>query len=170
MKQVKLNSPKKKVVAIDLLQEIYAFFKPITDKKGVELIIHNDFPEDHQEFLTDKVKLLQILTNLINNAIKFTEKGFIKISASIQDNFFQFEVRDSGCGISKENLSLIFDRFRQIEGKEGTIQGGTGLGLAICKAYIELIGGKIAVFSEPFVGSTFIFTWPFKEIPKNSLI
>jgi PAS domain S-box-containing protein len=151
-----------KVLLNELLQEVYSFFKPITDKKGLDLIMNTEIAKVPNELITDGVKLRQILTNLINNAIKFTAKGQIKITNYQQDNFIHFEVHDSGCGISKENQSVIFERFRQIDLDEGLIQVGTGLGLAICKAYIELIGGNIAVYSQLGTGSTFTFSWPFK--------
>lgn len=151
-----------KVLLNELLQEVYSFFKPITDKKGLDLIMNMEISQGQNELMTDGVKLRQILTNLINNALKFTEKGYIKITSYRQDNLIHFEVQDTGCGISKENQSIIFDRFRQIDRDEGAIQGGTGLGLAICKAYIELIGGSIAVYSQPGSGSTFTFSWPFR--------
>ncbi len=158
-----------KVNISQIMNDLVSFFYQITEKKNLQLTISSMVGNDQDECKTDGVKLRQILTNLINNAIKFTDCGFIKVLVSVKDHLFYFEVQDSGCGISKENQSVIFDRFRQVDDKKGsTLQVGTGLGLAISKAYIELNGGKISVSSEPGKGSAFSFTWPYvsaKELP-----
>lgn len=152
-----------KVIISQFIKELYSFFKPITSNKNLEFEMDVDIPADKDNCITDGVKLRQILTNLINNAIKFTGFGFIRVAVKLEGQFLKFDVQDSGCGISKENQAVIFDRFRQVENGSGSFQVGTGLGLAICKAYIELNGGTIVVYSEPGSGSTFSFTWPYKS-------
>ena len=115
---------------------------------------------------TDKTKLNQILSNLLSNAIKFTEKGEIAAwYKTTDDDKIIFSVKDTGIGIDKKDQKIIFERFRRIE-NDHTIQfGGTGLGLAISKAYVEMMGGTIAVESELGKGTLFTVTIP--NIKKN---
>jgi len=118
--------------------------------------------------LTDSTKLNQILTNLIGNAIKNTPSGTIELNYSVHNGKeLLFSVKDSGIGIPKEYHEIIFDRFRQVETALTRKQGGTGLGLAITKAYIELLGGRIWLESEPNKGSNFLFTIPYIPIEED---
>jgi CheY-like chemotaxis protein len=116
---------------------------------------------------TDETKLIQILTNLINNALKFTKSGNIEFGYSIKDDFVEFMVSDTGIGISKDNQSKIFERFYQVESSITRQYGGTGLGLSICRAYARLLKGEIIVESKPGSGSIFYLTLPFKSSPKG---
>ncbi|MBS2211519.1 ABC transporter substrate-binding protein [Carboxylicivirga mesophila] len=111
---------------------------------------------------TDVTRLRQILTNLLENAVKFTEKGTIEfgVCLSKNDKSLIFYVKDTGVGIKKERVSQIFDRFFREEERFGANLGGTGLGLSIAKNLVELLGGKIHVESTPGVGSKFYFTHP----------
>ncbi len=116
----------------------------------------------------DPVRLIQILTNLINNAIKFTNNGSIKVNCklnkwSAERVIIEFSVTDSGIGIAEDKLDHIFNSFTQADTTTSRVYGGTGLGLAICKNLVELQGGKIGVKSEINKGSQFFFTIPFKE-------
>ncbi|WP_372774402.1 response regulator [Mangrovibacterium sp.] len=121
--------------------------------------------------ITDEVKLNQILTNLITNAIKNTPSGTIELGYSLRKNTdILFYVRDTGIGIPKEFHELIFERFRQVDTKLNREKGGTGLGLAISKAYVELLGGTMWVESNPNEGSTFFFTIPYKPINQEPLV
>lgn len=153
-----------KVHIISMMKELYSFFRPITSGKMLDFDIRITEQGDFDECITDGVKLRQILTNLINNAIKFTDCGQIEVTVKPGNRYLLFDVKDSGCGISKDDQEIVFDRFRQVENGSGTLQMGTGLGLAICKAYIEMNGGSIWVTSEIGKGSTFSFTWPFKSV------
>jgi signal transduction histidine kinase len=114
--------------------------------------------------LTDSTKLIQILSNLINNAIKFTKKGRIDFGYVLKDNFLEFYVKDTGIGIPQEYHSLIFERFYQVDRAVSRQYNGTGLGLSICKGYVELIGGTIRVESEPGKGTRFVFTIPYSRV------
>jgi signal transduction histidine kinase len=111
---------------------------------------------------TDGEKLKHILQNLINNAIKFTEKGQITVAARHihEDDFIQFTVVDTGIGISEESLPVIFERFRQLDSSETRNHGGVGIGLYIVKQFTELLGGTVDVESEFGKGSTFTITIP----------
>ncbi len=118
------------------------------------------FPELKNEIIldTDQGKLNQILTNLLKNALKFTEKGTIQLSIeTFEDGHIQFSVRDSGMGISEDMQKVIFDRFRQVDESNTRSFGGTGLGLAISKGLAELLGGDLWVESKLGEGSTFNF-------------
>lgn len=119
---------------------------------------------------TDTIKLNQIITNLISNALKNTNKGSIELGSMLNDeNNLLFYVRDTGIGISRENHEIIFDRFRQIDTTLTRNQGGTGLGLAITKAYVELLGGKIWLESEPGKGSTFYVNIPYIPVQEDAI-
>ena len=115
----------------------------------------------------DEVKIKQVLNNLISNALKFTEKGFVEYGCSIVEiekkPFLLFVVSDTGLGIAKTDHAGIFDRFQQANYTTNKKYGGTGLGLAISKAYIELMGGKIWIDSDIGKGSKFYFTIPYKQ-------
>jgi len=130
-----------------------------TDVKVLALEVKGDC-----EIETDVIRLLQIMKNLVNNAIKFTEKGEVRIGCKIAasaHNIILF-VQDSGVGISDENFEVIFDQFRQIDGSNTRKFGGTGLGLAICKNLVEMMGGKIWVESSKEKGALFQVELPRK--------
>jgi PAS domain S-box-containing protein len=110
--------------------------------------------------LSDRDMLHQALLNVLDNAVKFTEKGEVTLGVSSRDSSVLFEVRDTGIGISAENVGVIFDRFRQIDGSSSRKYGGMGIGLYLAKKSIELLGGRIEVKSEPRKGSLFSVTVP----------
>jgi len=110
---------------------------------------------------TDETKLRQVLTNLIGNALKFTEQGMIEFGCNQQSGMLEFYVRDTGIGIAPEMHLVIFERFRQANDNPKKEYGGNGLGLAISKAYVELLGGSIWLESVQGKGSTFRFTIPY---------
>jgi len=118
--------------------------------------------------ITDEVRLNQVILNLLNNSLKFTEKGTIRFGYNLVDNTIQFFVIDSGLGMSKEDVEIIFERFGQ--GKEGkkSKYGGAGLGLSISKRIVELLGGEIWVESELNKGTAFYFTIGFKRFKLNN--
>lgn len=117
--------------------------------------------DEETHIVTDGTKLIQILSNLINNSVKFTRQGQIDFGYVQEENFLEFFVKDTGIGISPDHISKIFERFYQVDGAVSRQYGGTGLGLSICKAYVELLGGKIWLNSEPDKGTLFKFTIPY---------
>ena len=116
----------------------------------------------------DPVRLRQVLINLLSNAVKFTEKGRVSVHVGLEENepedrpLLHFEVADTGLGICREKLSLIFEPFSQADGSLTRLYGGTGLGLTICARFVEMMGGRIWVESEPGHGSRFHFTARFQ--------
>jgi len=148
-----------------LFNELYLTFtqqKEKLDKKELT-IIYNDQPSKQHTINTDPQRLKQIMTNLLGNALKFTEKGFIEFGFDlVSADKYMFFVKDTGIGISPENQQLIFKRFSQVDGSHTRNYGGTGLGLSISKNLAELMGGKLWVDSVQGKGSTFYFTLPLK--------
>jgi len=141
----------------EVMHYTFSLFKEKVESKNLTLdcIIAEDF-----SLFTDKVRLQQVLTNLLNNALKFTEKGYIKIGYIVEKEFVKFYVEDSGIGIAKENQDIVFNRFRQVDEDFTRTYGGTGLGLAISKALVENLGGNIWLESNLNKGTTFYFTVP----------
>ncbi|CAM2069626.1 Response regulator [Sulfidibacter corallicola] len=138
-----------------LIDVVITMSKLLGSKKPVELI--NAVPPDCT-VRADGNRLQQILFNLIGNAIKFTDRGFIKIKARTVDDTVRVAIADTGIGIPREKHQQIFETFEQAEGATDRLHGGTGLGLAITKQLVELHGGTIWVESEIGKGSTFFFT------------
>ncbi len=123
---------------------------------------HIDKPEVN--IMADRTNLGKILTNLIKNGIKFTKSGFVEVGYKLTNDYMiEFFVKDTGIGIPSQKLSLIFEKFRQLEDVNTKQYGGTGIGLTITKKLVELFGGQIWVESKKDVGSTFYFTIPYKE-------
>jgi signal transduction histidine kinase len=124
-------------------------FVPKAAEKKINMICEPGLSDSDALVLTDNTKLSQILSNLMSNALKFTDKGTIKIGYKLVGNFLEFCVSDTGIGISPEHHARIFDRFYQVSNAMERLYEGTGLGLAISKAYVEHLGGKIWLSSEP---------------------
>ncbi len=137
------------------------FFKPETKQKGIELVATKNLSPKESFVLTDREKIYAVLTNLIKNAIKFTDSGSIEFGCERKGKNLEFFVKDSGLGIPKSQQKIIFERFRQANETITRTHEGSGLGLAISKAYVEMLGGKIWVESALGKGSTFYFTIPF---------
>jgi CheY-like chemotaxis protein len=114
-------------------------------------------------FEADQIKLIEILTNLIDNAFKFTKEGQIDVDLKLKGEFLKFSVKDTGIGIDPIYHQHIFERFRQIEANDHRQYGGSGLGLSIAKAYVEEMGGTIWLKSALNQGSEFYFTIPCKK-------
>ncbi|MFO7791070.1 MAG: response regulator [Bacteroidota bacterium] len=163
--QVKVNNSKFRLH--ELLTDMQKMFKYRARYKELELIL--DLP-DHAEDLwikSDAGKLKQIITNLLNNAFKYTSKGEIRFGYKPENTFLEFFVADTGCGIPEDKQELIFERFVQAN-NDGlqTPYNGSGLGLSIAQAYVKMLGGEIHVKSKPGKGSTFYFTIQPEDIMK----
>jgi PAS domain S-box-containing protein len=142
------------------LEYIYTFFKPETEAKGMQLFFKNTLPAKEAIIKTDREKVFAILSNLVKNAIKYTNDGFVELGCKKKGDYLEFFVKDTGIGIPKDRQEAIFERFIQADIDDKMARQGAGLGLSISKAYIEILGGKIWVESEDGVGSIFYFTLP----------
>lgn len=151
----------KKVHLNKLLEELNSFFKPLVNKE-MSFSIHKGLSDEQSYILTDEVKIRQILTNLITNAIKFTDSGDITAGYHLKNNELEFFIEDTGIGIPENLQDEIFKRFHKVEVEKTRLYQGVGLGLSICKANVDLLNGKIWVKSESGKGSTFYFTIPYK--------
>lgn len=138
----------------ELLTEIYEYAKILNKDKKLEIIL--DINNEDLIVKTDFVKLRQILINLISNAIKFTEKGYVKIEQKIHNDTLKIIVSDTGCGIKNEDLNKLFNAFTQLEDSKTKRFEGTGLGLTIVKKLTSLLGGSVSVESVVGSGSKFI--------------
>ncbi len=154
-----------------LLNELNIFFQSALRSNKKSKLKLNIIKENKAFYIhTDKTRLNQILINLVGNAIKFTEKGTVSLSYKIENNEIIFSVKDTGIGMTQEELHFVFDRFRQGDETNKRQYGGTGLGLSISKEFVELLGGKIFVESEKGKGSTFYFTLPYNNKIEESPI
>ncbi|WP_289055332.1 sensor histidine kinase [Carboxylicivirga marina] len=136
----------------------------------MEISFANTSHKEELLITSDETRLKQVLINLINNAIKYTEKGSVKVDYNTNASHVIFRVSDTGVGIHPDNIETIFERFVKIEG-ENTVKDGTGLGLAISKSIIETLGGELAVSSELSKGSVFTVTLPLqtaKTLPSSN--
>ena len=136
-------------------------FGIIAKQNNISINLKTTLPDEASIIITDSTKLIQILSNLINNAVKFTKNGQIDFGYVLKDKFLEFFVKDTGIGILPEYHSRIFDRFYQVDSAVSRQYSGTGLGLSICRGYVELLGGTIKVESEPGKGTIFVFTIPY---------
>jgi len=141
-----------------LISEVANMILPQADQKKIELLQTGNGTDVH--LTSDESKCRHILQNLIGNAVKFTAKGKVEITATRSGDFIEIVVTDTGIGISEAHLPHIFDEFRQADGSTSRRFGGTGLGLAIAKKYADMLGGTISVKSVPGKGSAFTFSLP----------
>lgn len=144
-----------------LIKEMHDLFSLRIKEKGLSFTYETALDDENCYITSDKTIINRILCNLIENALKFTQQGFIKLGYLIKQNSLIFFVKDSGIGISSENMNRIFDRFMQEEKGLSLKYGGLGLGLAISKENASLLGGDITVESEKGKGSTFYFSIPY---------
>ncbi len=155
-----------------ILDELFAqFSKENSADDGIDFRVNKTLSDEETLVITEERKLRQILSNLLNNAFKFTSSGYIEYGYHLIDNnFLEFYVQDSGIGIQKEKQEIIFERFRQVEETFTRKYGGTGLGLAISKGFVELMGGKIRMETQEDKGTTFYFTIPYKPVGSEAKI
>ncbi len=146
----------------EVLNSMHSLFLPVAQEKQIDLLIANEL-QSVSVIETDKMKLEQILKNLLSNALKFTSAGYVKLRVKELPNnpqWVEFAVEDTGVGIPKEKLDLVFEAFTQADGSTKRKYGGTGLGLSISRQLARLLGGEIRVSSEPAKGSAFRLVVP----------
>lgn len=174
--QIKIN--KQECDINELLKEQLVMFRQYIDrmdKSHLELRLNWKWPDRKLTILTDPFRVKQILSNLMNNAVKFTEEGYIEVGiGQSEEKTVRIWVKDTGIGVSENKQAIIFDRFRQGHRSRTKLYGGTGLGLAISKNLAELLGGEMGVISGDHAGSEFWFTLPAnlvrrKNTPKDYL-
>ena len=156
----KLELNKEEVDVIKLIERVADSFVAQAKEKGLELKLN--FAKDSINANVDADKIIQVFTNLLGNALKFTDQGQIEISVMQKESEIECAVSDTGIGIAKDNLPKLFTKFQQFSRVPGAGEKGTGLGLSIAKGIIELHQGKIWAQSEPGKGTKFTFTLPKK--------
>jgi len=143
------------------VQEAFKSLKFLSEPKGVDLQVK--FGESLPSIKFDKDGIIQVLTNLVGNAVKFTPRGSVTISVQQENSEIHVEIRDSGLGIKTEDIPRLFQPFEQLDQGKGRVKGGTGLGLAITREIVLAHGGRIWAESEIGKGSSFHFTLPIQE-------
>ena len=153
--------------------ELYKTIKvTIPKKKPIKFkLIKSSVPAEHN-IVTDEIKLKQVIINLLTNAIKYTDEGFVKFKYEIdeQQSLIHFTIEDTGTGIEEDHQQHVFDRFKRVENDKSIQVGGLGLGLSISKAYIEILGGTIRFESKMGEGSTFYFSIPLQYVKSEPII
>jgi signal transduction histidine kinase/ligand-binding sensor domain-containing protein/CheY-like chemotaxis protein len=144
----------------EFLDHLYSAFLLLNSNENVKLILRNELNVQKLRIRTDKLRAKQILTNLINNALKFTATGNVELGLKMNGNNLAFYVKDSGLGIPEKDLEIIFERFRKSEDDNNVLFRGAGLGLAISRALASLMGGNLTVESEFGKGSVFTLLLP----------
>ncbi len=166
-------SLKNEVIALNTflleLQSVFLSTREMKEKPGVKLRLVKTLG-DEINIISDEVRLRQVLTNLISNAIKFTEEGYVEFGYELtrDGEFLEFFVKDTGIGFSESKQKVIFDRFMQVDHTSTRKYGGSGLGLAISKGFIDLMGGNIWAESKTGLGSKFYFTIPYRVTRKDT--
>ncbi len=161
-KSVKISRER---VDLDLiLWKTYEQFRHLASSRGLAFNYTIFQGDASPEVFTDRYKVMQVLRNLVSNAIKFTHKGRVEYGYSLKDGMIEFYVSDTGIGIYDDQRPHIFSRFYQGDSSERRSYDGTGLGLSISKAYVELLGGEIWFDSRPGEGSVFTFTIPEERV------
>jgi len=148
---------------VDIITNVYNTNNIKLNNRNIKLIIEN---KPNIIIYSDEYRITQILNNLISNAIKFTDNGYVKIGYNINNHDIDFYIEDTGIGIKDENIEYIFDTFKQIDEQHTKKYKGTGLGLSITKKLVELLGGKIWVNSTFNKGTTFHFSLPSDYVQK----
>ena len=163
-----LKIVKKECNLTGLLYELHHTFNEVKNrisKQRLEIVLTLDAENQNLTLKTDPFRLRQVLSNLIGNAIKFTEKGTIEFGYKVvSQEKLEFFVKDTGVGLTREELDIIFDRFKRSPHSEEKNILGTGLGLTISKNLVELLGGEMWVNSSPGNGTTFFFALPYLKV------
>jgi signal transduction histidine kinase/CheY-like chemotaxis protein len=151
------------------LEYIYSLFKAEVENKGMHLVYRKRTDSKVTKIKTDTEKIYAILTNLVKNAIKFTNEGSIEYGYDLRESEIEFFVKDTGIGIPENRQEDIFNRFVQADIDDKLAFQGAGLGLSITKAYVEILGGKIWVKSEVGRGSQFFFLIPYIQVTETEI-
>lgn len=165
-KQLKLNE--ELICLNDLLMELYAVFNLNSKERNIPVYLNKGLKDNQSYILTDKTKLNKILGNLLENALKFTSKGYIEIGYYLEAPDLVLYIKDTGIGISPDKKEKIFERFSQEDKEISSTHGGLGLGLSISKENAQLLGGDIFLESEKHKGSTFLVKIPYKPAHQKS--
>lgn len=151
----------------ECFKELYKKFlliKKDNDQHTVEITYSLGLSDDDSVIYTDSYRLNQILTKVLDNALKYTEEGSIKFGYELQNGLIRFFIKDTGIGISSDKQQVIFEKFRQEDESKTRLYGGLGLGLTISKKYVELLGGRIWVSSQKGAGTELSFTLPYEPV------
>ena len=149
-----------------LIEQVVRSVTPLADRKHLPLRM--EISPQVGQISSDRRRVEQILINLLNNAIKFTDQGEVLLRSEVNDSFIETRISDTGIGIKEEDLKLLFKPFQQVNTGLSRQYEGTGLGLAICKRLVEKLGGEISVESEWGKGSTFTFSLPLEKQEDNN--
>lgn len=153
----------------DLLLELFSVFDVKAKENKIPLYLKKGLSDKKSTILTDKSRLRKIVTNLLENSMKFTSTGFIEFGYQLIDNKLEIYIKDTGIGINPEKQAIIFDRFSKENKGRSKLYGGLGLGLSIAKENAELLGGEITLKSKTGKGSTFYVTIPYKPTSFNEI-
>ncbi len=149
------------------IDDIYHLFQaPIKGKNLTFDLAYNELPE---YIIADQGRIRQVTINLLNNAIKFTDEGAVKLEIEVIEKYIKFSIHDSGTGIPEDKQKKLFQAFSQVDNSSIRRSSGTGLGLSICKSLVEIMGGDIGVISKDNTGSCFWFTVPLTTPSKEEL-
>ena len=154
----------------DLMEELFDIFDDVNYKKNLNFVKLEFIKGEDKKIISDYLRLKQVLFNIISNSIKFTDKGYIKISFEEFDDCIIFKIEDTGIGIPKDKIKFIFDRFWQCDSSSRKKYKGTGLGLSISKSIVELFNGKIWAESELGKGTSFYIKIPLEEMKQDLII
>lgn len=158
-----METTEKKININDLLDETYSLFRPIISEK-IMFTLDKGLPADKSFIISDETKIRKILSNLINNAVKYTETGLISFGYKLKEDVLEFFVEDTGTGIPEDFQEEIFKNFQKADTGIMKLNEGLGLGLSISKGTVDLLKGKIWFKSKTGNGTTFYFTIPFKPV------
>ncbi len=146
-----------------LIRNLFEQYRMRAQQQNLVLNFSTHLDDGEALVITDETKVIQVFSNLLNNALRFTKKGRIELGYVVRGQMVEFFVSDTGIGIAPEHQEKVFERFFQVEGPSSKQYSGTGLGLSISKAYAELLGGSIWLISTPGEGSLFCFSIPFTK-------
>jgi signal transduction histidine kinase len=149
-----------------VIDEVSLSFQPLI-RPEIDFLIKKGMRDGESMIITDELMIKKVLSNIINNAVKFTEKGHIKVSYVVRDDEIEFSIEDTGIGMPEEFIPNLFTRFHKADTSQSQYYDGLGLGLSISKGNIDLLKGRIWVESSPGKGSKFYFTIPYKPVPET---